>query len=87
MKFDKTKLTLSSPLSSPTVLVTGPGRCGSSTVARILHENIGICMGHYLRTGDEQNPKGSYEECRMNIKDFHFIFPDVLYLEQCSVPA
>jgi hypothetical protein len=58
VEFEKTSLIL----SKPTAFVTGPGRCGSSTVARILHEDIGICMGHYLRTGDEQNPDGYYED-------------------------
>lgn len=31
------------------IIVVGTGRSGTSTVARILHEKLGVCMGHFLR--------------------------------------
>lgn len=44
------------------ILVVGPGRCGTSTVARILHEDLGVHMGNSFREPDEQNPYGYYED-------------------------
>jgi hypothetical protein len=45
------------------VLPTGPGRCGSSTVARCLHEFCNINMGEqWVRQPDNFNPKGYYED-------------------------
>ncbi len=31
------------------IIVVGTGRSGTSTVSRILHENLGVCMGHFFR--------------------------------------
>lgn len=48
------------------ILVTGTGRSGSSTTARILHERLGVCMGHTFikATGlkKTRNPQGFWEE-------------------------
>ena len=46
----------------PTVLVVGSGRCGTSTVGRLCHEELGICFGHFLKGQDYQAPKGYYED-------------------------
>ena len=43
------------------IIVTGVGRCGTSTVARILHER-GICMGHIFQQPDSGNPLGYFED-------------------------
>lgn len=43
------------------IIVLGPGRCGSSTVARLLH-NLGVSMGQYFRAPDNNNPKGYFED-------------------------
>jgi len=43
------------------IIVLGPGRCGSSTVARLLH-NLGISMGKRFREPDSSNPQGFYED-------------------------
>lgn len=43
------------------ILVAGTGRCGSSAVAKFLHEN-GINMGPALVPGNESNPDGHYED-------------------------
>jgi hypothetical protein len=45
------------------IIVTGVGRSGTSTVARILHEETHVCMGHKFPPPDEWNPKGYYECC------------------------
>jgi len=51
-------------------LVVGPGRCGSSTVARILHEHFKISMGYdFLPTDVKANPDGNYED--MHLVDLH----------------
>lgn len=31
------------------IIVVGTGRSGTSTVSRILHERMGVCMGHFFR--------------------------------------
>lgn len=49
-------------MTQPTVLIVGPGRSGTSTVARLCHEKIGISMGRFLKPGDEFNPEGYYED-------------------------
>lgn len=43
-------------------LIVGTGRCGTSTVARILHENLGVYMGEYFQPPDKGNPQGYYED-------------------------
>lgn len=44
------------------VIVVGPARSATSTVARILHTQCGVCMGHNLRKASENNPDGYYED-------------------------
>lgn len=44
------------------ITVLGPGRCGTSTIARLLHSSCGITMGTRFRDPDESNPKGFYED-------------------------
>lgn len=43
-------------------LVVGPGRSGTSTVARVLHELLGVHMGDTFRAPDETNPRGFFED-------------------------
>lgn len=49
------------------ILVMGVGRSGTSTVARILHTRLGVCMGHHkdLEKPAEGLPNGSYEDLEM----------------------
>ena len=49
-------------LSSPSVIIVGSGRCGTSTLGKLCHEQLGICMGHSLKMGDKVNPEGYYED-------------------------
>lgn len=48
------------------VIVVGIGRSGTSTTARILHQRLGVCMGHeFLETSGlkkSRNPLGFWEE-------------------------
>jgi hypothetical protein len=46
----------------PAVLIIGSGRSGTSTVARLCHTRLRICMGHVLKQGDALNPEGYYED-------------------------
>ena len=50
------------PLKTPNVIIVGSGRSGTSTVAGICHEDLGICMGHFLKSPDFMNTKGYYED-------------------------
>ena len=49
-------------LKTAPVLVLGSGRCGTSTVARLLHERCGVLMGNRFRDRDKDNPNGFYED-------------------------
>ena len=44
------------------IIVLGPGRCGSSTVARILHNHLQIPMGSRFRSPDDSNLNGFFED-------------------------
>lgn len=46
----------------PTCIVVGSGRSGTSTVGKILHNELGIYMGRFLKSGDDLNPEGYYED-------------------------
>jgi len=60
------------------IIVLGPGRCGSSTVARLLH-NLGISMGKRFREPDSSNPQGFYED--LDILELN----DMLLTGQCTI--
>lgn len=49
----------------PLILVLGCPRSGTSTVARILHTRLGVCMGHTFDVPTELNPDGYYEDKAM----------------------
>lgn len=51
------------------IFVVGPGRSGTSTVARILHEKLGVSMGESFRDPDDTNPQGYYED--LSFKDLN----------------
>jgi hypothetical protein len=48
--------------SHPVYLVIGPGRSGTSTVARILHEKLNVKMGKNFVSSRAANPDGTYED-------------------------
>ena len=56
-----------------TFFVLGPGRSGTSTVARILHNHFNISMGEHFRVTDEHNIKGYFE-------DLEFKNPNELFI-------
>jgi hypothetical protein len=43
------------------IVVTGTGRCGTSFIARILHERLDVSMGRAFDS-DFTNPRGFYED-------------------------
>ncbi len=54
----------------PFIIVAGPGRSGTSAVARVLHES-GLSMGSHFRDPTVENATGFYEElpvCYLNDK-------------------
>lgn len=55
------------------VFVISPGRSGSSSVARVLHEHLGIYMGKYFAKPDEANPNGYYEDLAFKTFNGYFI--------------
>lgn len=46
----------------PNIVIVGSGRSGTSTIARICHTELNICMGHFLKSSDPMNPTGYYED-------------------------
>jgi hypothetical protein len=52
---------LAYPAGGDFIIVAGPGRSGTSAVARVLHES-GVSMGDDLRPASDFNPVGFYEE-------------------------
>jgi len=44
------------------VLVVGVGRCGTSTVAGILHNKLDVCMGENFANPRDSNPDGYWED-------------------------
>lgn len=44
------------------IIVLGTGRCGTSTVARLLHTELGVHMGERFRPPDPSNPRGFWED-------------------------
>jgi hypothetical protein len=47
------------------ILVLGPGRCGTSMVAGILHY-LGVCMGEIFIPADTTNPFGHWEDAEIH---------------------
>jgi len=43
-------------------IVVGVGRCGTSTVARVLHTKLNVCMGLEFVKSSKSNPDGTYED-------------------------
>jgi hypothetical protein len=46
----------------PDIVVVGTGRSGTSFASQVCHEDIGICMGHYLKRPNILGPKGFFED-------------------------
>lgn len=44
------------------VVVTGTGRSGTTSVSRVLHDELGVCMGHQFHAPSAPQPEGSYED-------------------------
>ncbi|MBN1912164.1 MAG: sulfotransferase [Pirellulales bacterium] len=50
------------PQSSIPLFVLGPGRSGTSLVARLLHTRLDVSMGRRFRPPNESNPNGFFED-------------------------
>lgn len=44
------------------IFITGVGRSGTSTVARVIHQSGIACMGHEFNKPNINNPKGFWED-------------------------
>lgn len=60
------------------VFVLGPGRCGSSAIARVLHTLLGVTMGDKFREPDRNNPKGYWEDLTLKNHNGVLISSDVV---------
>lgn len=49
-------------MNQPTIIIVGTGRSGTSFVAEVCHNALGICMGHYLKKPNLMSPNGFYED-------------------------
>lgn len=54
------------------IIVTGTGRSGTSTVARLLHERLGVRMGERFDPPSKSSPRGSYED--LDFRELHVAF-------------
>lgn len=61
-------------MSNKVFLVLGTGRCGTSTVARILHEKIGVYMGDEFRDGHYEDL--AFKDINDSLLDGRVGFPD-----------
>ncbi len=63
-------------------LVVGTGRCGTSTVARLMHTKLNIFMGEKFGPADVYNPDGYYEDL-----EFGKLNNDFAYNEELTYKA
>jgi hypothetical protein len=62
-------------------MVLGTGRSGTSEVAEILHEELGVHMGSAFHMPDEFNPRGYYEDREAQAEHLAFY---MAYLDEIS---
>ena len=62
------------------ILVTGTGRSGTSTVAKVLHEH-GISMGNSFAQSDQHDSGYSYEDLECRKLNAMFLRNDMNYME------
>ena len=61
-------------------LVIGTGRCGTSTVARLMHTQMGICMMEKdAFDPDKNNTKGFFEDYDFKYVNDEFLFRGMTY--------
>ncbi len=69
----------------PVYLVTGTGRCGSSTVARVMHEKLNINMGLLMAPETDQNPGGLYEDLEFHLLNNRLFHDNVTFQQWFSL--
>lgn len=62
------------------IFVVGTGRCGSSAIARNLH-NLGVWMGNHVDAADDLNPDGYYEDSSAKRTNRQYIGHDIHYTD------
>lgn len=60
-------------------LVFGTGRSGTSFVADVLHNNVGICMGEEFVSANSWNPDGYWEDVEFYGINTNFIAGHIVY--------
>lgn len=55
------------------IIVLGTGRCGTSTIARLLHTKLNISMGERFREADDSNLNGFYEDLDFRDLNHHVL--------------
>lgn len=65
------------------IIVVGPGRCGSSAVAGVLH-HLGVFMGERLIPAHETNPYGHWEDADFVRVNEAFVMQDRMTAEEWS---
>ena len=60
-------------------LVLGTGRSGTSVVAGIMHNKMGIFMGHEFPPHNETNPDGFWEDIEFYNANKEFVFGAIKY--------
>lgn len=66
-------------MSHDPYIVIGTGRSGSSTVAGILHNKMGIFMGEEFRKPDKKNPNGFWEDVEFASPNWKFLNGKINY--------
>ena len=66
-------------MSRDPYIVIGTGRSGSSTVAGILHNKMGIFMGQEFRKPNEKNPDGFWEDVEFASPNWKFLNGKINY--------
>lgn len=68
-----------------TFFVLGPGRSGTSTIARILHNHFKISMGEHFRPPDEHNKNGYYEDLEFKSANESFITGQLFFAQWITI--
>lgn len=63
------------------VIIVGPPRSGTSAVARVLHEQMGVCMGLNFVKPNKHNSNGFYEDADFIYANQDFLLGKINFCE------